>query len=360
MIIYTLLFSFAIEARTQTWVSPPDASEDEVETLEAAGDAAPLEPLPPEPEASPQPSGPVLPVYLALKPNLNDFVGFSDGGWDGNWYVGYNSCWIVKVPAPPPGDYQKAFLGAKLGRAKTRTKSESGFEQEPIPGKIYMGIASTPSFGSERRFFLSRAEDLPSQPDPTLISGWVGQPGWVWTEIPVSAVDLKGPNYLAIWSNTDAFISVASAPVLAAATVERPLPAWLNRSIRGAPPSDPANALETQISRLVPALALKLVPKNDGKVSVVGAVVETVDGERVVRFSVDGGAVDSAWYEVSYDMLSWMRNGPRLLHPPLSFTLEPSLLAARELWVRVGAMDVLGNTGYSKPLKVGGTGRSVP
>src|SRR4051794_28980944 len=58
------------------------------------------------------------PVYVAQLANLNDYNVFANSGWDGNWYVGYDTCWIKKLPPVPPGRYRRAFLGARLGRAK--------------------------------------------------------------------------------------------------------------------------------------------------------------------------------------------------------------------------------------------------
>src|SRR4051794_30165180 len=41
------------------------------------------------------------PVFMADLANPNDFSVFANGGWDGNWYVGYNTCWIQKLSVPP-------------------------------------------------------------------------------------------------------------------------------------------------------------------------------------------------------------------------------------------------------------------
>ena len=65
-----------------------------------------------------------LPVYLSALSNLNDYSLFANGGWDGNWYAGFNVCWMEQLPKPVQGNYVRAFIGAKLGRMKTR----------PIPG----------------------------------------------------------------------------------------------------------------------------------------------------------------------------------------------------------------------------------
>src|SRR5258708_7528191 len=58
------------------------------------------------------------PVFVSQVPNPNDYMLFANAGWDGNWYVGYNNGWIKRLPAIPPGNYARAYLGAKLGRMK--------------------------------------------------------------------------------------------------------------------------------------------------------------------------------------------------------------------------------------------------
>jgi hypothetical protein len=367
MIILSVFFAFlgARPGLAQTWIShdqdaPPSNSETAQGQDQGDSEDSTLPPMPQprDPSArsasvsSAEPEAPVLPVYLALKPNLNDFVGFSDGGWDGNWYVGYNSCWIVKLPKAPAGTYQRAYIGAKIGRAKTKRKDEHSFEEVTIPGKVYMAVSPQPAFTTERSYFLTNLEDVPTQPDATLISGRVGQSGWFWTEVPVDAISSTGPNYLAIWSNTEGLVSASSAPIIAAGTTAQPADAWLNRSIHGVPPRDASTALEVRLSRLLPALALKLVPPNNKEVKVGGLKVQKIDGGALLQFAVDGENVDSAWYELSYDMLSWTRNGPLLRSPPYSITIPERTLGARELYVRAVAVDALGNQGTSEPVKI--------
>ncbi|MEE9316262.1 MAG: hypothetical protein V3U97_04040, partial [bacterium] len=64
------------------------------------------------------------PVIIAEVENLNDFALFATSGWDGNWYVGYNHAWVTRLPEAPEGNYAKAYLGAKLGRAKNVIKRQ--------------------------------------------------------------------------------------------------------------------------------------------------------------------------------------------------------------------------------------------
>ena len=37
----------------------------------------------------------VLPTFVSLNSNINDFYKFADGGDDANWYIGFNNAWIM-------------------------------------------------------------------------------------------------------------------------------------------------------------------------------------------------------------------------------------------------------------------------
>src|SRR5581483_9462939 len=119
-----------------------------------------------------------LPAFVSLTPNINDYTRFADGGPDGNWYVGFNNAWIVRLPPAPTGDFTRAFIGARLGRAKTRARGGRGWDREAIPGKIYMAISQSPSFSSEQSFFLAETSDLPLEPDARAAVSGIGQSQW--------------------------------------------------------------------------------------------------------------------------------------------------------------------------------------
>src|SRR5258707_12274148 len=84
------------------------------------------------------------PVFVAEIPNPNDYSLFANSGWDGNWYVGYNNGWIKKLPAIPPGNYARVYIGAKLGRTKALPPVGRPPVFNPIPGEIWMALSSTP------------------------------------------------------------------------------------------------------------------------------------------------------------------------------------------------------------------------
>lgn len=299
--------------------------------------------------------GPRLPDIVSIAPNLNDYSRFADGGPDENWYIGFNNAWIVKLPPAPLEDFSRAFIGAKIGRAKTRPRTSRPWEREVIPGKVYIGISDKPSFRSDQSFFLAETDDIPLEVDPRVSLQGTGASQWFWAEIPPTHVNLQGPNYLILWSPTEHFVNASSAPIVAAAetgsTGAEPR-AWINRSILGVPPRKADRTLETPINNLSPALAIKLVPNNSSVVSVSECSVRTLPRNYLFNFSVGGENVDLAWVEMSRDQLEWEKISRFARQPPYSFTISPDRLPQRGAYLRASAKDALGNTGSCDPVYV--------
>jgi hypothetical protein len=131
-------------------------------------------------------------VFVSLAGNINDFGRFADGGADENWYVGFNNAWIVQLPPAPIGEYSRAFIGARIGRAKTRVKPGGRvWDREPIPGKVYVAISPTPAFSADRSFFLAETSDIPLESDPRVFFPGTGHSEWFWTEIPAGMVSFS-------------------------------------------------------------------------------------------------------------------------------------------------------------------------
>src|SRR3989344_6211664 len=105
------------------------------------------------------------PVFIADLSNPHDFELFANGGWDGNWYVGYNTCWVQKL-AVPPGKYARAYVGARLGRMKNyRPEGKAPWQKKAYEGEIYMGVSSTSSWSRDQSFFLTSTSDISLEPD---------------------------------------------------------------------------------------------------------------------------------------------------------------------------------------------------
>lgn len=292
-----------------------------------------------------------VPAYFAAEKNLGKFYLYADGGFHADWYVGYNNCWIVKLPPVQAGSYAKAYIGAKLGRAKIMSWPAS-WDTAPIPGKIYMAVNQEPSFNSDHTYFLVDAADLPREPLPNDYLDGVDSSRWLWTEIPLSKVSSEKPNYLALWSSSRYFTSASSAPIIAAALGEgEEENVWLNRSIKGNPPSG-EGVLETPISGIKPAIAVKLVPANEYKVFIKGFSAEVSPEEINVSFTAIGEDIRAAWLEISYDKFDWQRVTRYMFKAPYFWSFGRDELSKEMFYLRAAAMDNLENTGYSMPITV--------
>ena len=296
-------------------------------------------------------TSPILPTYLALTPNVNDFDRFANGGPDANWYIGFNNAWIVKLPPAPLGEFSRAFIGAKVGRAKSRPNPNRPWVRERIDGKIYMAISQSAAFSSEQSYFLVETADVPLEGDPKTYVEGVGSAEWFWTEVPLAMVSFTRPNYLIIWSPTQYFVQASSSPILAAANVDDSAGAepraWNNHSLSGVPPRNSDNSLETPINNINPALAIKLVPPGETQLSVTEFTLTRWGKKHLVLFSVAGQDVAEGWVEASRDQLDWERVSGLQRRPPFYFTLSPEKMPPAGWFLRGAARDISGDTGFS-------------
>jgi hypothetical protein len=292
-----------------------------------------------------------VPSYFAPENNLGRYYLYADGGFHADWYVGYNNCWIVKLPPIPTGGFAKAFIGAKLGRAKIKSWPAS-WDTEPIPGKVYMALNQAPTFNSDHTYFLAEAADLPREPLPNDSLDGVDSSRWLWAELPLSRISAEKDNYLALWSSSRYFTSASSSPIIAAAmSPGGEENVWLNRSIRGNSPSG-EGVLETPISGLKPAMALKLVPVNEYKVFIKGFAAELTPEEIKVSFAAIGEDIHAAWLEVSYDKFDWQRVTRYFFRAPYFWTFGREAISKDMFYLRAAAADSLENVGYSREITV--------
>ncbi|MCR4819887.1 MAG: hypothetical protein K5838_02040 [Elusimicrobiales bacterium] len=293
------------------------------------------------------------PAYVAAENNLSKFFLYADGGFHADWYVGYNNCWTVQLPPINTSAYKKAYLGAKIGRAKIKSWPNS-WDSSPIPGKIHIAINDTYSFNSEHAYVLADAKDLPLEPLPGDYLEGVDSAQWFWTPIPISKISKTQNNFLALWSSGKDFVSSSSAPIVAAAMSDDGMEnVWLSRNIKGAPPSG-ESALETPISGLKPALAIKLVPQNDFKVAIKGFYAQVSDEQIDTFFTAVGEDVRAAWLEISYDKFDWQRVGRYFFRTPYFRSFGRREISDSMFYIRAAAVDSLENIGYSNAIKIPG------
>jgi hypothetical protein len=292
-----------------------------------------------------------LPVYLTELPNLNDYDIFANGGWDGSWYVGYNVCWIEQVSSAPAQNFRKAFIGAKIGREKTQSvPGKPVWQKEPVPGSVYIGVSSTPSWSSDQSYFLVDTADIPLDADPENAVDGVGESRWFWREVPLSAVSSESPNYLALWSPTPYFVSTASSPVLCGGWGSKKVNSWLNNDIHGYPPINPVSSLKTPITVFEPAIGIKLIPK--GTEQTISVNIEKIaegragTSNKTMFVSVVGDHIERAWIEVFKDN-KWVKYSRYVYAPPFIFTIKPETLPTGAVKIRAVAADEWENTGSS-------------
>jgi hypothetical protein len=304
-----------------------------------------------------------LPLIISLQPNIQEYTLFGNSGWDGNWYVGYNNCWIVKLP-PLQEDmkskYRRAYIGAKLGRSKTEPLPGLRiWERKPIYGEIYVSINSTPSWSKSSQYLLITTEHIPPEGDPIAPVSHTGGALWFWTEVPIDKISTQSDNYICIWSKSEKLSSRDTAPILCGAwSYERETKVWLNNDIKGSAPSDPKTSCKQPITIYEPAIAIKLVADTTHpmEVSIYQVPSEKLPPGRVILLvEVKGEYVEYCWLEASKDKKDWKKISPYLTMPPYMFTVDAIQLPEGNIFVRGVAKNIWENYSYSPEISLTAT-----
>lgn len=296
-------------------------------------------------------------TYLSALKNLQDYDLFANAGWDGNWFIGFNTCWIVKLPSATTA-FERAFLGAKIGRAKTTPiPSKPPWERQSIPGEIYIAVSSTPAWSLNQSFLLTKLEDIPIESDSQNAVNNIGEARWFWVEVPAELINTEGDNFVALWSPTPYLNTVSSCPILAAGWGKKETSVWLNNEIEGVPPRDASDSLKTKIFYFEPAIAIKLVLKNSEPPTL--KVSWSDDSEKYYfNVYVTGNNIRCVFIELSYDRTVWERFGRYIWSSPYVFSLDKKevtqLIKIRPsnttIYLRFSAIDEFENKGSSPEL----------
>ncbi|MBI5573961.1 MAG: hypothetical protein HY919_05345 [Elusimicrobia bacterium] len=312
------------------------------------------------------------PVYLCEAGNPNDYRLFANGGgWDGFWYVGYNRVWIEKIFVPKNvSDYKKIFIGAKLGRMKSKQVYNNGkvaLDKEAIPGDIFMAVSSTPSWKKSNWKFLITTDDIPFEGDNELAVEQVGESRWFWTEVRSEEINFGGENYIALWSTSAYLTNSSNSPIIAAAWGDKDANSFINDEIKGNPPQHySTTTLKSPITVFEPAIAIKFVPELSQNITV--GLMGITEGEKltekkVIYASVRACEIQKVWLEISKDNKIWKRHGLISYTSPYMFSINSKKLSAdiryenkkrdaSALFVRVCAIDIWENTGRSPSVKI--------
>lgn len=312
------------------------------------------------------------PLYLSAAGNPNDYRLFANGGgWDGFWYVGYNRVWIEKIFIPENfSDYKKIFIGAKLGRMKSKQVYNNGkatLDKEAIPGDIFMAVSSTPSWKKSNWGFLTTTNDIPFEGDSELALEQVGEARWFWTEVRSDEINFGGENYIALWSTSAYLTDSSNSPIIAAAWGNKDANSFINDEIKGLPPHNfSTTTLKSPITVFEPAIAIKFVPElsQNITVSLMGITEgEKITEKKVIYASVLANEIQKVWLEISQDNKIWKKHGLIYYTSPYMFSLNPKKLSAdigyenkkrssAALFIRVCATDIWENTGKSPSAKI--------
>ncbi len=304
------------------------------------------------------------PVYVTGEVPLHEYTLFANTGWDGNWYIGYNMCWIKmfsKEYLPDKNDIERIYVGVKIGRAKTVPKpSAPPWEKEIIDGNIYVGVSSTCAWKSNQRYFLCKVKDIPTEGDWENAITTTGESRWFFTEIPMDRFDFNNDVWVCVYSNSPELISASSAPILAGGWRDRKSKkdfVWLNNEISGSPPINPDTALKTPIRAFEPAIILKFIPKNVYTKPEI-EIVKILDGrpslnEKVFYINYLSANIERVWMEISVDKDYWERVSKYIYTTPYVLSLTTDMIQEKisgDFYLRFAAADIFENIGYSEEL----------
>ncbi len=309
----------------------------------------------------------IYPVYITGSVPMNEYTLFANSGWDGNWYVGTNTCWVKmfkKELLPQKENFSKLFVGVKLGRAKTLPKPNSPpWEKIIIDGNIYVGLSSTPAWKADQRYFLCKIADIPTEGDWENAITTTGEARWFYTEILLEKVDFTKDIWVCVYSNTPYLTSASSAPILAGGWRERGQKesfVWLNNEINGSPPIDPTNSLKTQIRAFDPAIVLKLIPKGAEELEVKLKITQISDGrpnteEKVFYIQPLTSNIERIWMEISKDKENFIKISKYQYSSPFVFNLNTNIIPQEitgDFYLRFAGADIFENVGYSEVLQL--------
>lgn len=296
--------------------------------------------------------------FISELANPNDFSLFANGGWDGNWFVGYSTVWVEKLKLPQRSPQDRIFVGAKLGRMKSVVlEGKSPWEKTAVPGEVWVAVSATARWNMENAYKLTDSAQIPLEGDAQNAVEGVGESQWFWVEVGTASIQENADHFIALFSPTKEWQTAAESPILAAGWGNKDVNSWLVNDASGKPP-EPTKALQTAITLFEPAIAFKVVPSHDlpdlPQVKIVNITESKKIGKypapKVVESQSNGGAILRSWVEISTDGKKFTPFGRFIYSAPFVFTLKVQDLPIGEggkTWVRVGVRDLYERSSYS-------------
>ncbi|MCS7184612.1 MAG: hypothetical protein NZ870_01625, partial [bacterium] len=173
-------------------------------------------------------------VYYFSSQPLNDYNLFANSGWDGNWYVGYNRAWVIKIPVEKIRyEYDEAFIGVKLGRMKGRFIEKMPYKRQ-YEADVYVKIIDS-ELKNEKLYKLCSTLDIPIDADFEYAIEESLDSKWFFTKIDKDFLKNKHI-YTVIFIKDEKFIDISSCPIIAGAgekVRDSGFEAWIVESAKG-------------------------------------------------------------------------------------------------------------------------------
>jgi len=281
--------------------------------------------------------------FIAHMPTPGEYSLFATSGWDGNWYVGGNRRWVGKLPGfADAKDYDRVFVGARLGRAKHPQRIKEVLEEKEIEGNegpydIFIGLSGSRREKPSGRL-LTDTGNIPMEglEDRALVE--VGESRWFWVEIDREDIPAGEDRYIHLWSPDKELSLAAVSPILAAA--------------EGLQKDNATFLIEDgevkNISFFSPAIAIKAVTGEPPEPSVEIREFRShpsASGKKVVLTRVKGDAVSEVILEVNagggWEIMD------SVYSPPYDISFDVSDFEAGKYRIRCRAKNWWGETAVS-------------
>ncbi len=289
--------------------------------------------------------------FVGELPSPGEYTLFAGGGWDGNWYAGYTQRWVTVLPPVDTQGYERAFLGARLGRAKTLNQmreiikmiaEEEGKESPELPdrpGRIKIGISQSLE-NKPPGVLLVSTDEIPLEGSPVEALRDVGGSRWFFTEIDVNEISSSEDNFVFLFSNDRFLDSTAVSPILAAGIGSgEDENTYIIKD----------NGEKSVIRYFEPAIAIKLVQagspepfieisefKSHPHIAAAHSVITDVRGENITR----------VWLEID-DGSGWRKKGHPQQDPPYDLIFEYPQISPGNYRIRAAAVNWWENISYS-------------